>query len=155
MSTNAHSDALNGMRPMDETEYAWMQSSVDQTYDTFLQRVSNGRKIDKEQVDSIGQGRVWSGKDALEIGLVDQLGNLDDAIQMAAQLADITDYKVVYPEKKSFLELLLSNESSGRERVNATVREELGELYPAYNAMKQIRDMKGVQARMPMEIVVR
>ena len=51
--------------------------------------------------------------------------------------------------------LLLSNESSGRERVNATVREELGELYPAYNAMKQIRDMKGVQARMPMEIVVR
>ena len=74
---------------------------------------------------------------------------------MAAQLADITDYKVVYPEKKSFLEMLLSNESSGRERVNATVREELGELYPAYNAMKQIRDMKGVQARMPMEIVVR
>lgn len=155
VSTNAHSDALNGMRPMDETEYAWMQNSVDQTYDTFLQRVSNGRKIDKAQVDSIGQGRVWSGKDALEIGLVDQLGNLDDAIQMAAQLADITDYKVVYPEKKSFLELVLSNESSGRERVNATVREELGELYPAYNAMKQIRDMKGVQARMPMEIVVR
>lgn len=155
VSTNAHSDALNGFRPMNETERTYMQSSVNETYDTFLTRVATGRKMGKAQVDSIGQGRVWSGKDAVKIGLVDKIGNLDAAIKLAADLAKVKDYAVVnYPKKKSFWEEI-TEQDKGSEQIEAELRAQLGELYPAYNALRQIRRIEGIQARMPMDIIIK
>lgn len=153
VKTNAHSDFLS-YRPMTEEEYTALQCSVDQTYDTFLTRVSDGRGLTKAQVDSIGQGRVWSGADALQLGLVDQLGNLKDAIALAAQLAGTDSYKLVYyPEKKEWFETLFNKDKEEKE-ISAAVRSELGDLYPTYNALQQIIKAKGVQARMPMEITI-
>ena len=153
VKTNAHSDFLS-YRAMTEEEYNILQCSVDQTYDTFLTRVSDGRGLTKAQVDSIGQGRVWSGADALQLGLVDQLGNLKDAIALAAQLAGTDSYKLVYyPEKKEWFETLFNKDKEEKE-ISAAVRSELGDLYPTYNALQQIIKAKGVQARMPMEITI-
>ncbi len=153
VKTNAHSDFLS-YRPMTEEEYTALQCNVDKTYDTFLTRVSDGRGLSKAQVDSIGQGRVWSGADALQLGLVDQLGNLKDAIAVAAKLAGTDSYKLVYyPEKKEWFETLFNKDKEEKE-ISAAVRSELGDLYPTYNALQQIIKAKGVQARMPMEITI-
>lgn len=154
VATNAHADALRGYRVMDEKEAEFMQNSVDETYATFLSRVAKGRKMSVEDVDSIGMGRVWTGKDALEIGLVNQLGNLQDAIELAAKKAGIDKYEVVYyPKKKSFLEMFTETPDADNQ-IEAKYREELGELYPAFAALRQMRHLKGVQARMPMEIII-
>ena len=153
VATNAHADALRGYRLMNEMESEYMQSSVDATYATFLNRVSKGRKMSVEDVDSIGMGRVWTGKDALEIGLVNQLGNLQDAIKLAAKKAVLGDYDVVYyPKKQSFLEVLFNKKE--KEPVETFFRAELGEIYPAFAALRKMRHLKGVQARMPMEIII-
>ena len=154
VKTNAHSDAISTMRPMTEEEYNLMQGSVDKTYDTFLTRVSDGRGLTKAQVDSIGQGRVWAGTDALQLGLVDKLGNIKDAIALAAELAGIDSYKLVYyPEKKEWFEALFNKDKEEKE-ISAAIRSELGDLYPTYNALQQIIKSKGVQARMPLEITI-
>ena len=153
VKTNAHSDFLS-YRPMTEEEYTALQCNVDKTYDTFLTRVSDGRGLSKAQVDSIGQGRVWSGADALQLGLVDQLGNLKDAIAVAAKLAGTDSYKLVYyPEKKEWFETLFNKDKEEKE-ISAAIRSELGDLYPTYNALQQIVKAKGVQARMPLEITL-
>ena len=153
VKTNAHSDFLS-YRPMTEEEYTALQCNVDKTYDTFLTRVSDGRGLSKAQVDSIGQGRVWSGADALQLGLVDQLGNLKDAIAVAAKLAGTDSYKLVYyPEKKEWFETLFNKDKEEKE-ISAAIRSELGDLYPTYNALQQIIKAKGVQARMPLEITI-
>ncbi len=152
--TNAHADAYTGFRAMDENEYARLQHSVDIIYDTFMQRVSDGRKIAKAQVDSIGQGRVWTGSDALKLGLVDKLGTLNDAIALAAQLVNMKDCKVVYyPVQKDWFEQLLSPQKE--ENIAVAMKEEMGDLYYSYAAIKQITNMQGIQARMPMEIIIR
>lgn len=154
VKTNAHADAISTMRPMTEEEYNLMQGSVDKTYDTFLTRVSDGRGLTKAQVDSIGQGRVWAGTDALQLGLVDKLGNIKDAIAMAAELAGTDSYKLVYyPEKKEWFEALFNKDKEEKE-ISAAIRSELGDLYPTYNALQQIIKAKGVQARMPLEITI-
>lgn len=153
VKTNAHSDFLS-YRPMTEEEYTALQCNVDKTYDTFLTRVSDGRGLSKAQVDSIGQGRVWSGSDALQLGLVDQLGNLKDAIAVAAKLSGTDKYQIVYyPVKKEWFETLFNKDKEEKE-ISAAVRSELGDLYPTYNALQQIIKAKGVQARMPMEITI-
>ena len=79
---------------MREDEKALIQRGVEQTYDLFLTRCADGRGMTKAEIDSIGQGRVWTGEQALERGLVDQLGGMDDAIKEAAVLAELTDYSV-------------------------------------------------------------
>ncbi|MCQ2279308.1 MAG: signal peptide peptidase SppA [Bacteroidales bacterium] len=155
VATNAHSDALNGFRPMDEKESEYMQNSVDETYRTFLGRVAKGRGMTMEEVDSVGMGRVWTGADAMKIGLVNQLGNLHDAIVLAANKAHVSDYELVcYPAKKTFLEVLTEEKDHSRE-IEAAYRAELGELYPAFVAMRQLRHLDGVQARLPMEIMIK
>ena len=155
VSTNAHSDALSGYRTMDARESEYMQNSVDATYKTFITRVAKGRGMQIDDVDSIGMGRVWTGADGLKIGIVDKLGNLHDAIDLAAEKAGITDFKVVYyPKKRSFFEIVNENEYNERE-IEAAMKNELGEFYPAYAALRQIRHTQGVQARLPMEFIIR
>lgn len=151
VKTNKHSDYGTGFRPMDETEMAVMQISVEDIYSTFTKRVADGRKMTVAQVDSIGQGRVWAGADAIKIGLVDKLGSIDDAIAKAAQLAKISKYAIVYyPKQKDWFTMLFSKE----DEVEAALRAKLGRFYFTYEGLNQLMNQEGVQARMPMEIYI-
>lgn len=151
VKSNNHADFGRGFRPMDETELANLQTSIEQIYGTFTKRVADGRGMKMEEVDKIGQGRVWSGKDALAIGLVDKLGSIDDAIAEAAHLAKITDYSLeYYPKKTDMFTLLFSNEDD----IDAALKSKLGNLYFTYQGLDQIMKQSGVQARMPMEIYI-
>ncbi len=136
-----------------------IQEGVDQVYDIFLKRVSEGRGMTKEAVHEVAQGRVWTGKKALELGLVDQLGGLEDAISLAAEKADISDkYKVVqYPKTKDPIQALIE-QLTGQEVAKIPLKEdiiksELGvEGYQWYKMLKDIQSQKGVQARMLYEV---
>lgn len=151
VKTNKHSDYGTGFRPMDETELMVMQKSVEDIYSTFTKRVADGRKMTVAQVDSIGQGRVWAGADAIKIGLVDKLGSINDAIDKAAQLAKISKYAIVYyPKQKDWFTMLFSKE----DEVDAALRAKLGRFYFTYEGLNQLMNQEGVQARMPMEIYI-
>lgn len=151
VKSNKHADYGTGLRPMDETELSRLQLSIEQVYGTFIQRVADGRHMSTAAVDSIGQGRVWAGKDALAIGLVDKLGSLDDAIAKAAELAKISNYSLVnYPKDKPWFSILINND----EDVEAALQQRLGKLYFMYHGLEQVVSQEGVQARMPMEIFI-
>lgn len=112
VSSNRHGDMLGGFRPLDNDELAYMQRSVEVIYDKFTEIVSEGRGLDKDYVDEIGQGRVWAGSDALEIGLVDEIGTLEDAIHwtaVAAGESDLTKWEIAeYPAPTSAFEDILT-----------------------------------------------
>lgn len=152
VKSNQHSDFMTGFRAMDESELAVMQNMVEQTYGLFTKRVADGRKMKVAEVDSIGQGRVWAGKDAIAIGLVDKLGSLDDAIAKAAELAKVSNYKLVYyPQQKSFFEKFFTAKD---DEVEMAMKSKLGDLYFMYQGLNQVLSREGVQARMPMEITI-
>lgn len=156
VKTGKFADFMSGNfdRPMTSEEERFMQLEVDRIYRTFIQRVADGRNMPVEKVDSIGQGRVWSGTQALELGLVDRLGSIDDAIVAAAAAADLETYQLVkYPAQKSPFEALLGRSS---DKIRSWfLQQELGSA--AYEHWKQLRsvlDAQGIQARLPYEIVV-
>ena len=151
VNTNLHSDIGNTSRPMSDAEYATIQKSVEDIYDVFIGHVAEGRNKTKEAVDAIGQGRVWSGENAKEIGLIDEFGGLTDAIEGAKQLAEIEDYRIVeYPEQENPFDLLLKDFSG---QVKAYVIEnELGNSYTYYNRLNQLTKLNGVQARIPFVV---
>jgi protease-4 len=108
--TGPFGDFGSMMRPMTESEKAIMQVEVDRIYNVFADRVSKGRKMTVADVDSIGQGRVWTGESAKSIGLVDTLGGLDVAIAIAARKAKISDFRISnLPKKKEFIEVLMED----------------------------------------------
>lgn len=115
VGSNKHSDLLSGMRPLDADEIAYMQASVENIYEKFVSIVAQGRSLTEEFVDSIAQGRVWAGSDALEIGLVDELGTLEDAINCAVLEAsedvadaDISKWRIVsYPKPQTSMEKIM------------------------------------------------
>lgn len=151
VKTNQHADYGTGLRPLDGTEMATIQNSIEQIYSTFTKRVADGRKMTVAQVDSIGQGRVWAGVDALNLGLVDKLGNIDDAIAKAAELAKISNYSIVYyPKQKDWFTLLFSND----DEIEAALKAKLGSLYFTYEGIDHMLNQKGIQARIPMEISI-
>ena len=128
VSTNRHSDLQVNMvyKGMNTEEYAMMQAMVERGYDLFTRRCAEGRHTTQDAIKQIGEGRVWLGKDAIGIGLVDSLGNIDDAIRKAVELADIPDYQVVYyPEATDPLEDLLSmfDNTTDEEKLLLRVRE--------------------------------
>ena len=109
VSSHKHSDMMQGMRKLDDAEVAYMQKMVENIYTEFTSLVSRGRKMPVEQVDEIGQGRVWTGRDALAIGLADAKGSLMDAINYAAASVGLEKYQImVVPEKKSMFEQMMS-----------------------------------------------
>ena len=111
VGTHEHSDMASGIRPLDEKELAWYQGTIDGIYDDFVQVVCGGRGMEKASVESLAQGRVWAGGDALKIGLADERGTLLDAVRYAADRAGLKKYRIVaYPEKKNLLDELLSSE---------------------------------------------
>lgn len=157
VKTNEHADLGTPWRGLTEEEYRIIQKGVDKVYDKFLTVVAEGRKLPKSTVDSIGQGRVWSGTDAKRIGLVDEIGGIDEAVREAARLAKITDYSIMaLPELKSRLEEIMA-EFTGKEVKQEFIRKELGsnyEIYRQYKYLLQVSEMKGVQMRMPVLITV-
>ncbi len=136
---------------MTNYERTLMQTNIEQVYDTFVSHVAEGRHMTKEAVDSIGQGRVWSGENAKEIGLVDEFGGLDYAIQRAAEIAGIEDYRTVsLPDLPDPLQELFK---TGSDNVRAWfLKNELGDQYKYYEYFKKVSAMKGIYARMPYDI---
>jgi protease-4 len=153
VGTAPYANSGTVVRPLNEKERSLVQASIERIYSQFKQRVATGRKRDTAYVESIAQGRVWSGEDALRIGLVDRLGNLSDAIAAAARMAKLTDYGLKeYPESENWLNNLLDRK---KEEPAAMIKEEIGDdNYKVYEQLKKIKAMTGsVQARLPFEII--
>lgn len=111
VGTGAHSGMGSGVQPLTDEELQWYQQEIEGIYDTFVGVVAEGRSMTREAVDSIAQGRVWSGRDALAIGLCDERRTLLDAVGEAARLAGLKKYRIVtYPQNKSFLESLMEKD---------------------------------------------
>lgn len=160
VKTNEHSDFGGSYplplpissRPLTAYERNVLQNYVNQGYETFLSRVMAGRDLSHDELDAIAQGRVWTGEDALKIGLVDVLGGLEDAVNIAASKANITTYGISeYPLIKNPLEELLS-EFTGTIKTRL-LKEELGSFYDTWQQIKDIAHHQGLVARMPYDII--
>jgi protease-4 len=151
--TNKNGDFIPVMKPLSPYQTLLIQRDVDHIYDVFTGKVAEGRKIKKEQVDSIGQGRVWSGSDAKTIGLIDEFGGLTKAVELAATLAKTKDYRLIsLPEQKEWFEELI-DQITGNDP-SAKLKAALGPDYRFYQYYMEVREMTGVQARMLQNITI-
>jgi len=158
VGTNKNSVDYSFFEPMTDTFRSVMQESIEDTYDTFLDRVSKGRNMSVERVNEIAQGRVWSGVDAQALGLVDELGNLDDAIAAAADMAGLESYGVrKYPKYKSDFERFMEDFGSVKAKIGESIiQEEIGpEAYGILKEFKQFTKQEGVQAKMPFSLNIK
>ena len=158
VGTNKNSVDYSLFEPMTDTFRAQIKEGIEHTYETFLKRVADGRGMTTEQVDEIAQGRVWSGVDALELGLVDEIGNLDNAIEAAAKMVDLETYGIrQYPKYKSDFERLMEDFGGAKVKVGeAFIKEELGdEAFQILKEFKQLSEQKGIQARMPFTLNIK
>lgn len=152
--TNKNADFIPVVKPLTPYQTAVIQKDVDHIYDVFAFRVASGRHMPVEKVDSIGQGRIWSGTEALQLGLVDTLGGLDAAIRLAASMAGLADYRITeLPAQKDPLDQIIE-QLTGKSTPDVYMKQALGEDYIYYQTIRRIREMKGVQARMEFEITV-
>lgn len=154
VKTNYHADAGTALRPSSAEEKAFMQKSVEKIYDDFIGKVAEGRHKTKAEIDSIGQGRVWSGVDALRLGLIDEMGGLEAAIAAAAKLAKIKEYRIYnLPKQKDALEQLVNDISGDVE--TKVIKKELGQ---SYNYVQQMRSFakanNTVQMRMEYAVEI-
>lgn len=154
VKTGQFADLGSISRPLTDGEKMIIQLEVNKTYDTFTKKVADGRKKSQTYINSIGQGRVWSGTEALKIGLVDRLGSIDDAIASAAKKAKIKDFKIVdYPSQVDPISALF--DKSGDKVKSYFVKRELGDNFMYYEQMKSALNLSGVQARIPYNIQIR
>lgn len=156
VGTSPHADWPTATREMTDFEKSMVQKSVNEGYETFTRKAAEGRKMSIEKLKSLAQGRVWSGVEAKENGLVDVLGGVDDAIKIAAKAAKLKegDYRVrYYPEKKRPFDELI-DKLLGDNEEKAT-NKALGDLAPYVKMYKKLMNMGGTQARMPFELVIR
>lgn len=149
--TNKHADIMTMFRPLTAEEKDIIQIGVENIYDDFITKVGEGRGMTKEQVDSIGQGRVWTGLDAKKIGLVDEIGGIDEAIAIAKDLAKLDDYNLVdYPKLKDPFEQFMLSLTEGAE--TKILKTYLGENYKYYQKVQSMTTQSGYMTRMPYEI---
>ena len=155
VKTNVNAAGYSAFKPLDDNYRAFAQEGVEKIYSTFVNRVAVGRKMTFAQVDAIAQGRVWSGGDAIKIGLVDKIGGMDEAIKEAAALAKIKKYRTQdYPEFEKSFEDILSTLGLAQSKENM-IKEEIGtENYMILQRIKRLQQLKGVQAIMPYEIKI-
>ncbi|MDY5077189.1 MAG: signal peptide peptidase SppA [Bacteroidaceae bacterium] len=147
VKTNAHSDFGAMGRPLNESECRLMQAYINQGYELFTGRVAQGRKISQDSVKAVAEGRVWTGEQAMKIGLVDKLGNLNDAIAAAAKAAKIEKYSVGrYPEPAPWFASLLQEKKA--DYMDSQMRSALGEFYPAFSLIRNLKNQDAIQARM-------
>ena len=147
--TNKNSDFIDVMKPMSDFQHQKIDHEIIKIYDEFTQLVSRTRNLELSYVDSIGRGRVWSGVDALGLGLVDEMGGMDKAIAYAAQKAELGEnYRVTeYPKQKDFFQQIME-EISGQTKARI-IGNELGEFSTYYDQIQSARNMQGIQARVP------
>lgn len=151
VKTNEMSDIGTMARPFNEAESAQMQKMINRGYDLFTKRVADGRGMAQDSVKLIAEGRVWTGEQGLNIGLVDELGNLDDAVAHAAELAKVEKFRAVpYPGADNPFEQLLNQTKGGY--LDSELRELLGEGYAVYSLVRNVKDADRIQARMPFEM---
>jgi protease-4 len=155
VKTGKFADLGNTSRPLTPEERAILQSEINHGYDDFTKAVAAGRHKTQAYINSIGQGRVWTGAQAVKIGLVDRLGNIDDAIKSAAKKAGLKDYRLVaYPEQKSVLNKL--GESFSADVKTRILQSELGENYKVYEQIKNVTSMMRTPLmRMEYDVVVK
>jgi protease-4 len=152
--TNPHADLVSANKPLDEKEMQYMTNMVADIYNDFTMKVATGRHMQQVQVDSIGQGRVWSGEDAKNLGLVDEIGNLQDCIKAAAAQAGLADYAI--KELPALVDpfLKLVEELTGQEQTKV-MKDVMGDHYSTYENARSFMQMKGVQARLPFIIEIK
>ncbi|MCX2719084.1 signal peptide peptidase SppA [Lentiprolixibacter aurantiacus] len=158
VGTNQNSVDYSFFEPMSDSFRAYLKEGIASTYQTFLERVASGRNMTVEEVEKVAQGRVWTGVAAQRLGLVDEIGGLEDAIAEAARLADLESFSIrKLPRYKSDFERFMEDIGSASTEIReATLENELGT--EAYGIVKEIRaalNQKGIQARMPFTINVR
>jgi protease-4 len=155
VKTGKYADLGDISRPLTPEEHAILQNQVNRGYDDFTKHVADGRKKTQAYINSIGQGRVWTGTQALKLGLVDRLGNINDAVLSAAKKAKVSDYKLVsYPEQKSIFNKFGAGLTA--EVKTRMMQSELGENYNTYQQIKSVtKMMRTPQARMPFEITIK
>ncbi len=152
VKTNELADFASTDRPLKEVERRIIEESIEDVYETFITHVAEGRGLTKETVDNIGRGRVWTGAEAKTIGLVDDFGGLEYAIEQAAEMAELEDYRIIeYPEQKTFFELLMSDMGGVHEYF---IKKNLGESYFYYEQIQSIKESTGILTRMPFDIVI-
>jgi len=156
VKTGQYSLGLNTVYDMSPAERALFQKQTNRLYDIFIQRVSDGRDIPVADVREIAEGRVWTGTKALEIGLVDRIGDLEDAIAVAARMGELDDYRITtYPKvKEPLMQLIEELTGTGDTEVlqDKLIRSQMGDFYPYYRQVKDVTSMKGVQARLPIVV---
>ena len=154
VKTNPYADYIPVTRPMNDGEKKIITNEIETIYTTFITHVSEGRKMSVAQIDSIGQGRVWSGVDAKRIGLVDQFGGLNDAIAEAAKLAKLKEYRTMeLPEQKDTFEQIMQAFSG--DNTSVFMKKELGAAFPYFNYLSQMSHLQGVQALMPYQFDIK
>ena len=158
VATNVNSTEYSLFEPMTPQFRGVVTENIETIYQTFLSRVAAGRNISMARADSLAQGRVWSGVDAKELGLIDELGSLDDAIASAADLAELTTYSIRrYPRYKSNFEMLMEDLSGAKTRVQEDmIKSELGEdAFGLYKEIKRNAQQRGIQASMPFRLTIK
>ena len=153
VKTGEYADLGSTSRPLTEKEKWMVQRSVDTIYATFKHRVTEGRKLEAVVVDSIAQGRVWTGIQAQKMGLVDRLGGIDDAVNCAARMANVAEVKIVsFPKQKDPYQQILKSLGGVRATM---VKEELGEHYQLYQTIKELKKLTGeIQAKLPYNLTI-
>jgi len=154
VTTGKYADLGDISKPLSPDERAILQNQVNHGYDDFTKAVAAGRHKTQAYINGIGQGRVWTGAQAIKIGLVDRLGNINDAVASAAKMAKLKDYKLIeYPEQKSFLDKFGSNFNV--EMKTRAIKSELGDNYKYYEQIKGVTQMmRTPQTRLPYDIMI-
>jgi protease-4 len=154
VKTNENAEFISVTEPMTDYQKAMMKNEIERFYNTFIGHVAKGRGMTPEQVDAIAQGRVWTGSDAIEIGLVDEMGGLNQAIELAADLAGLEDYRTVdYPaQKEPFQQIIDELFGDVQSRI---LENQLGEHFKYFEYVNSLKDYSGIQARLPYEIEIK
>ena len=155
VKTNKYVDFGNIMRPFSEGEKALLQMMVAEGYDTFITRCAEGRHTTKEAIEKIAEGRVWTGEAAKELGLVDELGGIDKALDIAVAKARVGGYTIVsYPEKKDVLSSLLDTKPTNYVE-SQLLKSKLGEYYRQFGLLTNLKEQSMIQARVPFELNIK
>lgn len=153
VGTNKFADMMSFTRPMTAEEGALLQKHINEGYELFVTRCADGRKTGIDDIKKIAEGRVWTGSMAKELGLVDELGGIDDAIEKAKQLAEIESYSIVtYPEKPSMLEEIMNNIPSGM--ISIFGNSDLNKITKQFEWMVDLENFNPVQARIPCHLEI-
>ena len=154
VKTNLYADMGDMTRPFNDAERAAMQNYINNGYKLFVQRCADGRGMSVEAIEKIAEGRVWTGATAKELGLVDELGGLDKALEIAAQQAEVETYSVInYPGKSDIFSSLL--DKGKKDYIDGKISETLGEYYDYAKFIQGLKNADRIQARMPFELRIR